>query len=141
MEWLHRFDTWTSIRAAGAPRFLLLDGHRTHYSLQFIHYAVAHNIILMSYPGHSTHLLQPLDVVLFSPLNKAYGEAVATHTRTTRTGVNKALFWNFYQQAKHKAYTKSNIKSAWRGTGIHPFNPDKVLAELKVAVAKNAAAK
>ena len=57
---------------------------------------VAHNIILMSYPGHSTHLLQPLDVVLFSPLNKAYREAVATHTRTTHTSVNKALFWNFY---------------------------------------------
>ena len=71
LEWLHRFDTWTSIRAAGAPRFLLLDGHRTHYSLQFIRYAVAHGIILMSYPGHSTHLLQPLDVTLFAPLQSA----------------------------------------------------------------------
>ena len=68
LEWLHRFDAWTSIRAAGAPRFLLLDSHRTHYSLQFIHYAVAQNIILMSYPGHSTHLLQLLDVALFAPL-------------------------------------------------------------------------
>ena len=44
-----------SIRAAGAPRFLLLDSHRTHYSLQFIRYAVAQNVILVSYPGHSTH--------------------------------------------------------------------------------------
>ena len=58
LEWLHRFDTWTSIRAAGAPRFLLLDGHHTHYSesLQFMRYVVAHNIVLMSFPGHSTHL-------------------------------------------------------------------------------------
>ena len=27
LEWLYRFDAATSIRAAGAPRFLLLDGH------------------------------------------------------------------------------------------------------------------
>ena len=92
LEWLQRFDAWTSIRAAGAPRLLLLDGYRTHYSLQFIRYAVTQNIILMSYPGHSTHLLQPLDVALFAPLQSAYGAAVATHTRTTRTGVSKALF-------------------------------------------------
>ena len=58
LEWLHRFGAWTSIRAAGAPRFLLLDGHHTHYSLQFMCYvtAVARNIVLMSYPGRSTHL-------------------------------------------------------------------------------------
>ena len=131
LDWLHHFDTWTSIRAAGAPRFLLLGGHRTHYSLQFIRYAVAHDIILMSYPGHSTHLLQPLDVALFAPLQSAYGSAVATHTRTTRTGINKALFWDFYKLAKHEAYTKNNIKSAWRATGVYPFNPNKVLAELE----------
>ena len=77
------------------------------------------------------HLLQPLDVTLFASLQSAYGSAVATHTRTTRTGINKALFWNFYKLAKHEAYTKNNIKSAWRATGVHPFNPDKVLAELE----------
>ena len=93
----------------------------------------------MSYPGHSTHLLQPLDVTLFAPLESDCGSAVATHTRTTRTGVNKALFWNFYKLAKREAYTKNNIKSAWRATGIHPFNPDKVLqvAGLEKKTVKN----
>ena len=110
---------------------MLLDGYQTHYSLQFIHYAVSHNIILIPYPGHSTHLLQPLDVASFAPLQSAYGSAVATHTCTTRTGVNKALF---YKPAKHEAYTKSNIKSAWHATGIRPFNPDKVLAKLEKKV-------
>ena len=43
LEWLHRFDTWTSINTAGAPRFLLLDGRCTHYSLQFI--SVAHYVL------------------------------------------------------------------------------------------------
>ena len=69
--------------------------------------------------------------IFFTPLQSAYGSAVATHTHTTRTGINKALFWNFYKLAKHEAYTKNNIKSAWRATSVQPFNPDKVLAKLE----------
>ncbi|KAF8248260.1 hypothetical protein K440DRAFT_548654 [Wilcoxina mikolae CBS 423.85] len=84
----------------------------------------------MSYPGHSTHLLQPLDVGLFAPLQNAYGEAVVQHMKETCTGVAKGTFWAFYCAAEAKAYTKSNIKSAWRATGIVPYNPDAVLTKL-----------
>ena len=93
LEWLHRFDAWTSIRAAGAHRVLLSDGHLHPLlpSIYMLTYAVA-QIILMSYLGHSTHLLQPLDVALFALLQSAYGTEVATHTCTTRAGVSKALF-------------------------------------------------
>jgi len=118
-----------------------LDGHRTHYSLPFVRYAVQNNILLFSYPGHSTHLLQPLDVVLFSPLQKAYGKAVHDHTRNTRRGVTKRLFWQFYKVAKKVAYTYVNIKAAWRATGIHPFNPDAVLVSLKAKHHNRLAAK
>ena len=41
-----------------------------HYSLPFVRYSVQNNILLLSYPGHSTHLLKPLNVVLCSPLQK-----------------------------------------------------------------------
>ena len=66
IEWLQAFDMATKEHAQGQPRFLLMDGHHTHYSLKMIRYAVENNIIMMSYPGHSTHLLQPLDVSLFT---------------------------------------------------------------------------
>ena len=47
LGWLHRFNAWTSIRAAGTPLFSLLDGHHTHYSesLQFMRYVIAHKIV------------------------------------------------------------------------------------------------
>ena len=83
---------------------LLLDGHRSYYNLRFHEYAW-NKIILVSYPGHSTHLLQPLDVGLFSPLQKAYGDAVAAHMKETRTGVAKGTFWAFYCAAQASAYT------------------------------------
>ena len=99
-QWLSYFDTWTRDVADGQQRLLILDGHRTHYSLDFIRYAVQNKITLLSYPGHTTHLLQPLDVGLFAPLQKAYGTAVHTHTRETRTGITKKLsFASIHRQS------------------------------------------
>ena len=95
IEWLQAFDMATKERAQGQPRFLLMDGHRTHYSLKIIRYAVENSIIMMSYPGHSTHLLQPLDICLFSPLQRAYSKAVAKHLKKTRTGVTALFFGGF----------------------------------------------
>ena len=99
LDWLQKFDAQTRTEVAGPTseyRLLLLDGHRSHYNLRFCEYAWDNRIILVSYPGHSTHLLQPLDVGLFTPLQKAYGDAVAAHMKDTRTGVAKRTFWAFY---------------------------------------------
>ena len=38
----------------------------------------------------------------------------------------KGTFWRFYSVACRQAYTKKNIASAFRATGICPFNPDAV---------------
>ena len=111
-------------------RLLILDGHRSHYNLRFCEYAWDNKIILLSYPGHSTHPLQPLDVGLFPPLQKAYGDAVAAHMKETRTGLTKGAFCGFYCAVQAKTYTPSNIKSAWQATGIVPYNPDAVLTKL-----------
>ena len=129
-QWLSYFDTWTRDVADGQQRLFILDGYRTHYSLDFIRYAVQNKITLLSYPGYTTRLMQPLDVGLFAPLQKAYGTAVHTHTRETRTCITKKLFFCFYSQAKWIAYTRANIRAAWRAAGIQPYNPDAVLQPL-----------
>ena len=106
------FDAWTRDTTDGQQRLLILDGHRTHYSIDFVRYAVKNGITLLSYPGHTTHHLQPFDVTLFTPLQKAYGTAVHNHTRETRTGITKKQFFSFYSQAKRQAYSKANNKAA-----------------------------
>ena len=75
------FDAWTRDVADGQQRLLILDDHRTHYSIDFARYAVKNGITLLSYPRHTTHLLQPLDVGLFAPLQKAYGTVVYNYSR------------------------------------------------------------
>ncbi|KAF8241485.1 hypothetical protein K440DRAFT_492726, partial [Wilcoxina mikolae CBS 423.85] len=72
-------------------------------------------------PIHSTHLLQPLDVVLFSALQNAYKKGIEDYFRITSVGINRDIFFPLYKQARHEAYTLHNIQKAFSTTGIHPF--------------------
>ena len=81
---------------------LILDGHHSHNNLRFYEYAWDNKIILLSYPGHSTHLLQPLDVGLFPPLQTAHGDVVEVHMKETRTCLIKRALWGFYYVAQAK---------------------------------------
>jgi hypothetical protein len=44
--------------------------------------------------------------------------------------VSKQHFTYLYSLAREKAFTKRNILGAWRGSGLFPFNPNRVLAEI-----------
>jgi hypothetical protein len=69
LAWLEQvFDRYTKQRS-GRWRLLILDGHGSHITMEFIDYCDRHRILLMILPPHSTHTLQPLDVVLFKPLS------------------------------------------------------------------------
>ena len=47
-----------------APVLMILDGHHSHISLELIRQAHS-NILLLCLPPNITHLLQPLDAVVF----------------------------------------------------------------------------
>jgi hypothetical protein len=53
-------------------RLLILNGHGSHLTFEFLEYCKAHRILVSVFPPHSTHTLQPLDVVCFKPLSGAY---------------------------------------------------------------------
>jgi hypothetical protein len=44
--------------------------------------------------------------------------------------VNKESFLGIFSEAKKNAFTPENISSAWRGTGLIPYNPTAVLKRL-----------
>jgi hypothetical protein len=52
------------------PVFLLLDSCTSHHSIPMLQSARENGIIIYCLPPHATHILQPLDVCLFSPLKK-----------------------------------------------------------------------
>ncbi len=69
LQWLTKiFDRHTAAKASGRYRLLIVDGHSSHVNMSFINMADSLRILVHVLPPHSTHRLQPLDVILFSPL-------------------------------------------------------------------------
>lgn len=91
------FDPLTVELVDGVPRhrLLIMDGHGSHLTLELIRYCIDRNIHLLCLPGHSTHRLQPLDVGVFGPLDKAYKRNVSEWTRNNIDGgkINLASFF------------------------------------------------
>ncbi|KAJ8966378.1 hypothetical protein NQ314_003554 [Rhamnusium bicolor] len=51
------------------PSLLLYDNHESHISLQCIELAKDNGVTVLTFPPHSTHKLQPLDVGIFALSN------------------------------------------------------------------------
>jgi len=99
--------------------------------MQFIKYCEAYKIIPLYLPPHLTHLLQPLDVGIFSPLSKAYRKRLYDFAFYGAVNITKPKFLEYYQAARHEAISLTNIASAWRATGLLPFNPSVVLEKIR----------
>jgi hypothetical protein len=76
LEWLKHFDAHTKARQGGVYRLVILDGHESHVNQNFKDYCLENKIITLCMPAHSSHILQPLDVVCFAPLKQKYSQRV-----------------------------------------------------------------
>lgn len=131
LDWLSHFNSYTKPRLQGIYRILILDGHESHVSLPFIEYCEAHKIVPLCLPPHSTHILQPLDVSIFGPLAKAYKKRLHDTAIYGALAITKKEFLEIYQAARSEAISSSNIASAWRATGLIPYDPSTVLSKIQ----------
>lgn len=89
-----------------------------------------HGIELMLLVPHSSHITQPLDVGVFAPLKLAVGRYLNRLLRVGITRLEKAEWVDCFMKARLEALTTKNIHSAWRGSGLFPYNPFKILRHL-----------
>lgn len=70
VQWLEHFIKYTKLEKSNNKQvLLLLDGHTTHTkNIEAIHLACEYGIIMLSFPAHTTHRLQPLDRSFFKSL-------------------------------------------------------------------------
>jgi hypothetical protein len=66
LQWIQLFNKLTKDSAKGTHRMLLCDQFGSYLTYEFVKYCEDHNIILFFLLPHSSHLLQPLDVGVFS---------------------------------------------------------------------------
>jgi hypothetical protein len=76
LQWLHHFEKHSATRQVGQKRLLLLDGYGSHHTKEFIQYCDTHSIIPFGLPPHTTHFLQPLDIVVFQPLKHYHSKVI-----------------------------------------------------------------
>ena len=82
--------------------------------------------MVLCYPSHSTHLYQGLDVVIFSVLKRAWSKFRDDYERQTKQAVNKTNFLSVYAKVHIETFTEANIRSAFRATGVVPFDPSVI---------------
>ncbi|KAG6997277.1 hypothetical protein FocnCong_v015274 [Fusarium oxysporum f. sp. conglutinans] len=132
LDWLRHFDRSTKDRSVGSYRLLILDGHESHHSAEFMRYCEEKKIITLCMPAHASHLLQPLDVGCFGPLKKAYGREIERLIGCSINHISKTEFFPAFHAAYRATITESNIRGGFRGAGLAPLNPENVISKLDV---------
>ena len=131
LQWFKHFDLFSSKRLVGVWRILVSDGYGSHLGIDFIQQCWDKRIIPFCLPPHTTHLLQPLDVVCFQPLKHYHGEAIDRAVRTGDTEFTKVEFLAAFDKIRYQPFKESTAKSAFRKTGLIPYDPTIVINAMR----------
>ena len=107
------------------PVLLLLDNHESHISVDVLDYAKNNGVVMLSFPPHCSHKLQPLDRTVYLPFKKFYN-----HGCDSWLMKNKGKTMTIYEIPSIVSYafplamTPVNIKAGFKVAGIFPFNPN-----------------
>ena len=111
----------------GDPKLVLFDGHKSHINLTLAEWGRKNNVVYFVLPPHTSHIIQPLDVVCFGPLKSAYNKECQSFLRQHP---GQRITWNdiggISSRAYNKVITADNLTASFRKTGIYPFNKDSI---------------
>lgn len=127
LQWIKHFERFSRRGQQGAWRILIMDGYGSHDTCEFLEYCEEHNIIPFTFPSHTTHLLQPLDVCVFQPAKHYHSEAVNEAVCTGAEAFSKVDFLAAFNTFRRRAFKSTTILLAWNKTGLIPYNPEVVL--------------
>ncbi|KJZ73083.1 hypothetical protein HIM_07467 [Hirsutella minnesotensis 3608] len=114
-------------------RLLILDGHGSHTSDEFMALCFFNNVYLCFLPAHTSHGLQPLDNGVFNATKTAYRKELSKLARQTDSvPVDKINFIRCYAKARKESMSKKNILAGWRATGNWPINRTRALTHPEV---------
>lgn len=103
------------------PILLLCDNHERHVTIEAINYARDNGIVYLSFPPHTSHRLQPLDVAVFGPF-KSKLKTVFNNWHVSNTGKTIGIYDIPKSLAYFQSFTAKNIINGFKTPGILPFN-------------------
>ena len=105
---------------------VILDGHKSHVSVGLTEWAQELGIVIFILPPHCSHILQPMDVGCFGPLQRIYDNKCHKLIRELSSVITRYNVCEVACSAYTAALTPGNIQGAFRRAGIHPFNPQAI---------------
>lgn len=107
------------------PVLLLLDNHQSHIDIGVVEKAKASSVIMLSFPPHYTHRLQPLDVGVNGPLKTYCAKAQDNWLRNNpRKTMSIYELPGILKYAWPLAATPTNIINSFKKAGVCPFDPN-----------------
>ena len=109
-----------------------MDQHGSHMDPDFTIKATASNIHPYAFPGHLTHVLQPLDVGVFQPYKHQHKKAVQHAMRNLDLDYNIASFMHDLSEIRAATFKKETIHSAFKKSGIWPISCTVAIKKMKI---------
>ncbi|KAI0992429.1 hypothetical protein K3495_g15756, partial [Podosphaera aphanis] len=122
LNYLEYFDLFTREKTVGAFKVLIFDGHGSHLTQIFVDFCWKAKLCPSLLPPHLTHVLQPLDVGIFSILKHNFKRAVRREVFLGATEIKKADFFRFFQRFYAMSVTPDITISAFRKSGLVPVD-------------------
>ena len=114
------------------PVLLVLDQHSTHITIPSLEFAALHGIVVFALLPHTSHITQPLDVACYGPWQRALGQAVSKQRQINPNfALSKTNFPELMAPAWASALSATNAIAGFAATGIHPFDPERVLKRFR----------
>ncbi|KAK4095700.1 DDE-domain-containing protein [Parathielavia hyrcaniae] len=130
LEWFDHWERNSRPFNREEERLLVLDNHGSHCTIEFFQRCVTANVILFLLPPHTTHLVKPLDVGIFQICKHVHQQHILKQVNYGVVDYGKENFLDGLRYIREKAMTKNNNESAWRKSGLSPWDPDLVISKL-----------
>ena len=105
---------------------LLFSGLNAHVTIELIEAAEESQILLYCQPAHSSHLLQPLDLFVFSPLKAGWKRVANTFNHFTGCVINQYNFASLFKLAWNCSIDFNIIQAGFKCSRIYSFNRNAV---------------
>ena len=134
-RWMDKFIKLLKARKVLSPtrrHLVVLDGHKTHVTLDVIVKAKQHGVDLLTLPNHTNHELQPLHVACFRSFKqafKAHKDVWSMSDLRRKFRKEDLAQWVFL--SLKKTLTPSNIRLGFKECHIWPLKPQAMTNKME----------
>lgn len=122
LNYIQKFQEFTRCTPEN-PILLFMDNLEAHRTFEVLEFCRNNGIHALSFPPHTSHRLQPLDVSVFGPLQRACN-TLCEDWVTSHPGRVMQVFDlpPIFKRGLELAAGESNVTSGFRKTGIWPLD-------------------